>query len=160
MARRRKKKVKKKVKKTASSDKLKRQITLSHAELVRNLEALPAEKTHLTTEDVRAVFECHEVSVYRWVRQGFLKAYRNRARHRSNVYKREDVRRLIDDRFSLRPVSTDSSDTTGQGAGNSRGRSVDRDKDREAAPPRAQGKPRRRAGKKKTSKKTGRKKTG
>ena len=71
------------------------------------------DKQFLTTPEVQHVFnDCHEVTVYKWVRQGALPAFRVRARGKANVYRREDVIDLIAARFLPRPIRRNSSEST------------------------------------------------
>ncbi len=56
-------------------------------------------KEWLTTPEVMHVTNVHEITVYRWVSEARLPAYRVRASGKANLYKREDVERLLRARF-------------------------------------------------------------
>lgn len=63
------------------------------------------DKPYLTTPEVQHVFnDAHEVTIYKWVQKERLKAYRTNNQGKANLYKREDVIALIEDRFTLVPA--------------------------------------------------------
>lgn len=53
------------------------------------------DKEHLTHKELVWVTGVHEVTAYRWVQQGRLKAYRQTKGGKRNVYKREDVETFV-----------------------------------------------------------------
>lgn len=63
------------------------------------------DKEYLTTRDVQIVMrrpgyeKAHEVTVYRWVAQGKLRAFRVATRGKANIFRREDVIAFIRARF-------------------------------------------------------------
>jgi len=74
------------------------------------LARIPMDKDWLDTPDVQHIFnDAHEVTIYKWVGNGELKAYRVKNRGKTNLYKRDDVIALIHKRCTPRPASISES---------------------------------------------------
>lgn len=89
MARKRKKK---------GSKRIKPELTLSQM-----LARVPEGKWLNTTQVCYVWNECWPLRIYQLVSEGRLKKYKTRNRGKENLYKRDDVIRLVKDRFTPRP---------------------------------------------------------
>ena len=69
------------------------------------LARIPGGKVWLTTRELQHVLnDCHEITVYRLIKDKRIRPYRTNSRGKANIYKRADVERMVKDRFTPKPV--------------------------------------------------------